>query len=155
MDYVCLANIVYLGSDHAGYSLKKEIIDNLDALKVKYEDLGTHTTESCDYPDFAAAVSKAVNGKDDALGILICGTGQGMAMTANRMPGTRAAVCTNEFAARMARAHNDANILCMGERIVGPGLAGSIVQAFLSTAFEGGRHLRRIQRIDALAANES
>ncbi|WP_208738377.1 RpiB/LacA/LacB family sugar-phosphate isomerase [Oceanidesulfovibrio marinus] len=117
--------------------------------------MGTHTTESCDYTEFEAAVSKAGNGKEDALGILIGGNGQGMAMTATRMPGTRAAGCTNEFAARMALAHNDATILCMGERIVGPGLAGSIVQPFLSTAFEGGRHLRRIQRIDALAANES
>ncbi|TVM18430.1 ribose 5-phosphate isomerase B [Oceanidesulfovibrio indonesiensis] len=152
MDFVCLANIVYLGSDHAGYSLKREIIDHITSLKAAAEDLGTHTTDSCDYPDFAAAVCKAVAAKDDTLGILVCGTGQGMAMTANRMPGIRAAVCTNEFAARMARAHNDANVLCLGERILGAGLANSIVEAFLSTAFEGGRHQRRIERIDALTS---
>ncbi|MFW5734382.1 MAG: ribose 5-phosphate isomerase B [Oceanidesulfovibrio sp.] len=152
MDFVCLANIVYLGSDHAGYHLKRGILDHITSLGAATEDLGTHTTDSCDYPDFAAAVSRAVASKDDALGILICGTGQGMAMTANRMPCIRAAVCTNEFAARMARAHNDANILCIGERVVGAGLAASIVETFLSTAFEGGRHQRRIERIDTLAS---
>ena len=138
---------IVLGSDHAGFELKEYIRKDLLEKGMEVEDKGTFSLESLDYPDFAKKVSETVL-QEEALGILICGTGIGISMAANRHPGIRAALCENEFSARMSRAHNDANVLCMGGRVVGVGLALSIVEAFLNTEFEGGRHARRVQKIE-------
>jgi ribose 5-phosphate isomerase B len=139
---------VIIGCDHGGLALKETLKPFIEKMGWSVTDLGTHTTDSCDYPLIAKAVCDAVLKDEGSLGILICGTGLGMSMTANRVPGIRAAVCTNEYMARMARAHNDANVLCLGERTTGPGLAQEIVQVYLSAEFEGGRHLRRINLIE-------
>ena len=136
-----------IGSDHAGLVLKREVRRALDERQLAVEDFGTHSEDSVDYPDFAARVAQAVSGGDCALGVLVCGTGIGMSIAANKVRGVRAAVCTTEFEARMARAHNDANVLCLGSRVVGAGLATQIVEAFLDQRFEGGRHERRVQKI--------
>ncbi len=136
-----------IGSDHAGLVLKRELRRALDERQLAVEDFGTHTEDSVDYPDFAARVAQAVSGGDCALGVLVCGTGIGMSIAANKVRGVRAAVCTTEFEARMARAHNDANVLCLGSRVVRAGLATQIVEAFLDQRFEGGRHERRVQKI--------
>lgn len=138
---------IFLGSDHAGYELKQFLTAELQALGHTVIDKGCHSKESCDYPHFAREVCQAVL-KDNAPGILICGTGLGMSMAANRIPGIRAALCTVEIMARLARRHNNANVLCMGERIVGRELALAIALAFLDTDFEGGRHQRRVDQID-------
>jgi ribose 5-phosphate isomerase B len=136
-----------IGSDHAGLVLKRELRRALDERKLAVEDFGTHTEDSVDYPDFAAQVARAVSLGECALGVLVCGTGIGMSIAANKYRGVRAAVCTTEFEARMARAHNDANVLCLGSRVVGAGLAKEIVEAFLDQPFEGGRHERRVEKI--------
>ncbi len=136
-----------IGSDHAGLVLKRELRRALDERQLGVEDFGTHTDDSVDYPDFAALVAQAVSRGDCGLGVLVCGTGIGMSIAANKVRGVRAAVCTTEFEARMARAHNDANVLCLGSRVVGAGLATQIVEAFLDQRFEGGRHERRVQKI--------
>lgn len=138
---------IAIGSDHAGLELKASVIALLEDKGIEVIDKGAYSTESVDYPDFAKAVSAVVL-EEEILGILICGTGVGISIAANRIRGIRAALCTDEFTARMSRAHNDANILCMGARVVAPGLAGSIVEAFLSTTFEGGRHARRLEKIE-------
>ncbi len=139
-----------VGSDHAGLDLKRQLAAHLRELGHEVADLGTHDHESCDYPDFAAAVARAVAGGQADLGMLICGTGQGMAIAANKVAGVRAAVCLDTFSARMSRLHNDANVLCMGARVVGPGLAEDILDAWLGASFEGGRHQRRVAKIAAL-----
>ncbi len=138
------------GSDHAGLALKRLLVERLRAAGHEVDDLGTHDTASCDYPDYAEAVARAVAGGGYERGLLVCGTGQGMAMAANRVAGVRAAVCADTFSARATRSHNDANVLCLGERVVGPGLAGDIVDAFVESAFEGGRHANRVAKIAAL-----
>ena len=125
---------IYISSDHGGFKEKGHDV----------YDLGPSDPASCDYPVKAKAVTDALSDGEDAFGILICGTGLGMSMAANRVPGIRAALCTTEFHAKFARAHNNANVLCMGERVTGFGLAADIADIFLSTPFEGGRHLRRI-----------
>jgi ribose 5-phosphate isomerase B len=137
-----------IGVDHAGFELKDLIISFLSAKGVLWEDIGTFGAESVDYPDFAFKVAQAVSSGRAALGLLICGTGIGMSIAANRVSGVRAALCNDLFTARMARAHNNANILAMGSRVVGPGLALSIVETFLGTPFEKGRHLRRIKKLE-------
>jgi ribose 5-phosphate isomerase B len=137
-----------IGADHAGVELKESILKVLSEKDLRWEDVGTFGSESVDYPDFAVKVARAVSEGRAKSGILICGTGLGMSITANRVPGVRAALCNDLFTARMARAHNNANILAMGSRVVGPGLAQAIVQTFLSTPFEGGRHLRRIKKME-------
>lgn len=142
------ARTIILAADHGGYLLKQAIADHCRAAGLAVEDLGTDSSASCDYPQYAHAVCQRVLVVPDSLGILVCGTGMGMSMAANRHPGIRAALCANEFYARMAREHNDANVLCLGERVLGPGLALAVVDAFLATPFGGGRHLRRIQAID-------
>lgn len=142
---------IYIGSDHGGFSLKTHLVKQLWEKGYKVVDVGPECADSCDYPIFARKVADHVV-EDDCLGVLICGTGLGMSMTANRVRGVRAAMCTSEYMARMARAHNDANILCLGERVVGFGLAESLLEAFLSTEFEGDRHLRRINLIEDLTA---
>lgn len=141
---------VIVGSDHGGLTLKAALTRFLEAKGVGVEDVGCHSDASCDYPTFAKDVAQKVldEGGGQTVGILVCGTGLGMSMAANRFPGIRAALCLNEYMARMARAHNDANVLCLGERTTGIGLAESILEAFLTAVFEGGRHLRRIQAIE-------
>jgi ribose 5-phosphate isomerase B len=145
-----MADRIVFGSDHAGLALRAEAVRVATAAGFQVEDLGPFSSESVDYPDFAARVGQAVVEGRARLGVLVCGTGIGMSIAANKVKGVRAAHCTTEFEARMARAHNDANILCMGERVVGLGLGGAIVSAFLAQAFEGGRHQRRVDKISAL-----
>ena len=137
-----------IGSDHAGYALKESLKKALQGWGVAFEDLGTYDETSTDYPDYAHKVASGVAAGKYPLGLLVCGTGLGVAMTANRHKGVRAAPCTDPYAARMTRAHNDANVLCLGSRIVGPGLAEDILKAFLDGTFEGGRHAKRVDKID-------
>ncbi|NBD14373.1 ribose 5-phosphate isomerase B [Corallococcus silvisoli] len=138
---------VILASDHAGIELRQELVSLLKERGTPFEDLGPQTRESVDYPDFASQVARAVAAEAGALGVLVCGTGIGMSIVANKHRGVRAALCSTEFEARMTRAHNDANVLCLGQRVVGAGVARGILEAFLSTAFEGGRHEKRVQKI--------
>ena len=142
------------GSDHAGLSLKNTLIERLKAAGNDVADLGTHSSASCDYPDFAAAVGQAVASGAADRGLLVCGTGQGMAMAANRIAGVRAAVVADAFSARATRQHNDANVLCLGERVVGGGVAGDIADAFFKTEFEGGRHAGRVAKMMALGESK-
>jgi ribose 5-phosphate isomerase B len=139
-----------IGSDHAGYPLKEELANTLREDGYDVEDLGTYSLESCDYPDIAQAVAVEVAAGRFDRGILICGTGIGVTITANKVKGIRAAAVSDTYSARMARAHNNANVLGMGARVVGPGLAHEIATAFLGTEFEGGRHERRVNKINAL-----
>jgi ribose 5-phosphate isomerase B len=138
------------GSDHAGLPLKQLLVAHLRAKGIEVEDVGTHEAASTDYPDWAAPVARAVAAGQADFGLLVCGTGQGMAMAANRVPGVRAAVVADTFSARATRAHNDANVLCLGQRVVGPGLAEDILDAFLATPYEGGRHAARVAKLVAL-----
>jgi len=140
---------VALGADHGGVDLKNELAEHLRERGFSVEDLGTHDGESVDYPDFGRAVALRVAEGEADRGILVCGTGQGMAMTANKVPGIRAGVVSDVFSARMIRAHNDAQLLCLGARVLGPSLAQSIVDAFLDSEFEGGRHGRRVAKIES------
>ena len=137
---------IIIGSDHGGFKLKCEVIEHLKKLGYQVSDLGCYNSESCDYPVIAKAVAKEVLDKQSK-GILICGTGIGVSITANRFEGIRASHCTDTFTARMTRMHNDSNILCLGERITGVGLALDIVDIWLNTDFEGGRHQKRIDMI--------
>ncbi len=141
---------VHLGSDHAGFELKNILSAHLEKKSFSVQDQGTHSLDSCHYPHYAALVCSRVLQEDNTLGLLICGTGLGMSMSANRFPGIRAALCTTELAARMAREHNNANILCLGARLTGVDLALSILDMFLSSAFQAGRHQDRIQMMDEL-----
>jgi ribose 5-phosphate isomerase B len=149
---------VIIASDHGGLALKGALVQALRQAGHQVDDLGPDCTGSCDYPVFAEKLcQRLIDAGEEAqdgrmLGILVCGTGLGMSMSANRHAGIRAAVCTCEFMARMARAHNNANVLCLGERVVGPGLGLDIAKAFLSSGFEGGRHLRRIELFDTAKA---
>jgi ribose 5-phosphate isomerase B len=145
-----MAEKLIAGSDHAGLALRAEAVRVATAAAFEVEDLGPFSGESVDYPDYARRVAEAVAAGRARFGILVCGTGIGMSIAANKVKGIRAAHCTTEFEARMARAHNDANVLCIGERVVGPGLAAAIVQSFLETPFEGGRHERRVEKIREL-----
>ncbi|HHY69418.1 MAG TPA: ribose 5-phosphate isomerase B [Bacillota bacterium] len=138
---------IALGSDHAGYDLKNRIKDFVETLGYEPYDLGPYSQESVDYPDFAVKVAHAVRDKQCDLGILVCGTGLGMAIAANKIKGIRAVTCSDTFSARCSREHNDANILCIGARVVGEGLAMDIVKTWLEAEFEGGRHLRRVNKI--------
>ena len=137
---------ITIGSDHGGFRLKNEIIKHLQELGVQVSDLGCYNEESCDYPVVAKAVAKEVLATGNR-GILICGTGIGVSIAANRFEGIRASHCTDTYTARMTRMHNDSNILCLGERVTGVGLALDIVDIWLSTEFEGGRHQKRIDMI--------
>jgi ribose 5-phosphate isomerase B len=145
-----MADRVIAGSDHAGLNLRAEAVKVARAAGFEVEDLGPFTGESVDYPDYARQVAEAVAAGRARLGILVCGTGIGMSISANKVHGVRAAHCVTEFDARMARAHNDANVLCIGERVLGLGVAAAVVKAFLETPFEGGRHQRRVDKIGAL-----
>ena len=137
---------IIIGSDHGGFNLKTEVVKHLDLKGYEVVDLGCYNTNSCDYPVIAKSVAEEVL-KTHTRGILICGTGIGVSITANRYKGIRASHCTDTFTARMTRMHNDSNILCLGERITGTGLALDIVDIWLNTVFEGGRHQRRIEMI--------
>ena len=138
---------IAIGSDHAGLSLKNELVEAIKARGHEIRDVGTFSGESVDYPDFASQVARSVGKGEVERGVLVCGTGIGMSIVANKHRGVRAALCTSEFEARMARAHNDANVLCVGQRVVGPGLARAILETFLDSPFEGGRHEKRVQKI--------
>ena len=138
---------IAIGSDHAGFGLKEEILGLLKGLNIDIVDCGTNTTESVDYPDFGSRVSELVSEGEVERGILVCGTGLGMSMVANKYPNVRAALCNDLFSAKMSRMHNDANILVMGGRVIGKDLAAEIVKVWLSTPFEGERHLKRLNKI--------
>jgi ribose 5-phosphate isomerase B len=142
------------GSDHAGYELKERLKKAVSEAGHDVVDFGTDSTESVDYPDYAAAVGRAVAAGDAEFGILVCGTGLGMEIAANKIPGVRAASCSNLYEAAMARRHNDANVLCLGSRILAPEYAEAIVRVFLEERFEGGRHQKRIDKIARLEGQE-
>ncbi len=138
-----------IGCDHGGFELKQVLMKHLDERGIEYKDFGCYDTKSCDYPEYGHAVGKAVAGGECDKGILICTTGIGISISANRIKGVRAALCTNGLMAKMTRLHNDANILALGANIVGPGLAVEILDIFLDTEFSGGeRHVRRIGEIE-------
>jgi ribose 5-phosphate isomerase B len=139
---------IIIGSDHAAFELKEKIKDLLAGLGYEVEDAGTHSTASVNYADFGKKVAQAVSDGTFGRGILLCGTGLGMSMQANRFKGVRAALCSDIFSARMSRQHNDANILVMGGRVIGDILAFELVREWLATPFEGGRHLDRIRSIE-------
>jgi ribose 5-phosphate isomerase B len=138
---------IAIGSDHAGFELKQIIVEYLSSRNVDFVDCGTKNLDSVDYPDFAKRVADEVSNKDLVMGILVCGSGQGMAMTANRYKNVRAAICHNSDVAKITREHNDANILCLGSRFIEKTEALKCVEVFISTDFEGERHLKRINKI--------
>ena len=141
--------MIAIGSDHGGFELKKEVMAHLDARGLEYKDFGTYSDASCDYPVYGKAVAKAVASGECERGITICGTGIGISIAANKVHGIRAALCGDCFSAEATRQHNDANVLALGARVVGPGLALKIVDTFLDTPFSNGeRHIRRISMIE-------
>ena len=141
---------IAIGCDHGGLNLKSDIITYLKTEGIEVKDFGTHTSDSCDYPDIALPVAEAVVTKEFDFGILICGTGIGIGIAANKVPGIRAALCSDTFSAHATREHNNANILTMGERVVGKGLALDIVKTFIESKFEGDRHMLRINKISEI-----
>ena len=146
--------MIALGSDHGGFALKEEIKKHLTERGIPFTDFGTDSEASCDYPVYAALVTKAVTSGEAEKGILCCGTGIGVSIAANKVPGIRAAVVTNAFCAQATRAHNDANILCMGGRVISEVEAVEFTKIFLKTDFEGGRHARRVEQIAAIERGE-
>ena len=146
---------ITVGCDHAAVALKGKVIEHLQDRGIEVIDVGTYTSDSCDYPNYAHAVCKNVQDGVTELGILICGTGIGMSMAANKHRGIRAAACSDTFSARLTRAHNNANILCFGERVIGPGLALDLVDSFIDTDFEGGKHQRRVDMVMQIEADEA
>ena len=145
--------MIAIGSDHAGYSLKKEVIAWLNENNIPFAEFGCLNGESVDYPLVAEEVCNRIINGGAELGILICGTGIGISMAANKVKGIRAALCTDSYMAKYTRLHNDANVLCMGGRVIGAGVAAEIVETFLNTDFEGGRHQRRVDQITSLENN--
>jgi len=141
---------IAVGSDHAGYVLKEQLAGELRDLGHEVVDLGAHSTDRVDYPDFGAAVGRAVAGGDADLGLCVCGSGIGIAMAANKVPGVRAATVHDVTSARLTRQHNDANVLCLGERLTGPEVASEALRAWLDAEFEGGRHVGRVDKISGL-----
>ena len=139
-----------IGSDHGGFELKKAVMKHLAERGVEYRDYGTFSAESCDYPDFGEAVGRAVASGECERGIVICGTGIGISIAANKVRGVRCALCGDCYSAQMCREHNDANVLALGARVLGEGLALKIVDTYLDTAFAGGRHARRVAKIMAI-----
>jgi ribose 5-phosphate isomerase B len=146
---------IALGADHAGFDLKQHLIALLQQQGHTVVDCGTHSTDSVDYPPICAAVARLVRDGEVEMGIVLGGSGQGEQLAANKVRGARAALCNDLYTARMARAHNDANVLSMGARVVGLGLAEEIVQLFLSTPFDGGRHARRVAQLAEIEAHEA
>lgn len=143
-------NKIVIGSDHAGYSLKIKVIDYLKAKGIEVIDVGTNSTDRCDYPVYAHKVCEKIQNGEVELGILVCGTGVGMSMAANKHKGIRAACCSDTFSARLTRMHNDANVLCFGERVVGYGLACDLVDNFIEAEYEGMQHAKRVEMINNL-----
>lgn len=143
---------IAVGSDHGGYMLKEEIIKHLKEKNVEFVDFGCFTTEAVDYPDIGQAVGEAVARGEFDKGIICCGTGIGISISANKVPGIRAALCGDCFSARASIEHNNANVLALGERVIGVGLAKMIVDTWLSAEFQGGRHGRRVEKIAAIEA---
>lgn len=141
---------IAIGCDHGGLILKPALIEFLEKNNIEYRDFGTYGAESVDYPDYALPVAEAVAGGEYDYGILICGTGIGMSIAANKVAGIRCALCHDVFSAKATRLHNDANMLAFGARVIGAGLMLEIVRAFLGTEFEGGRHVRRLEKIAAI-----
>lgn len=142
--------MIAVGSDHGGFALKQAVMRHLRSRGLEYKDFGTYTEESCDYPEYGRAVALAVASGEYESGIIICGTGIGISIAANRVPGVRAALCGDCFSAEATRQHNNANILAMGARVVGEGLALKIVDTFLDTPFSNDeRHMRRIDKIES------
>ena len=137
-----------IASDHGGFRLKEAIIRHFK--EIQFDDIGTHTEESCDYPDIVETLCRKIQGKELDQGIVVCGTGIGVSMAANKMKGIRAALCCNEFMAEMSKRHNDANVLALGGRVLGDDLAIKIIERWLSSSFEGGRHQRRVDKIHKL-----
>ena len=144
---------IVIGCDHAAPDMKNEVKAELIKMGFEVTDVGTHSTDSCDYPDIAHALCEKITDGSHRLGILICGTGIGMSIAANKHKGIRAAVCSEHFSARFTRLHNDTNVLCLGARVIGPGLAGELVDIFLTTEFEGGRHQIRVNKITEIENN--
>ncbi len=142
--------MIAIGADHGGFLLKEEIKKHLDEKGIEYKDFGTYSTDSVDYAKIAYKVCNSVTSKESEKAILCCGTGIGISMAANKVKGIRAACCSDWFSAKYTRLHNDANALCLGGRVVGAGLAIEMVDVFLSTEFEGGRHQRRVDQITAI-----
>ncbi len=142
--------LIAVASDHAGYHLKQLIADHLRAGGHEVDDLGTDSTESVDYPDYGAAIGRAVATGTAELGVAVCGSGIGIGIAANKVAGVRAATVHDATGARLSRQHNDANVLCLGERLTGPAVALDAVDAFLAASFEGGRHQRRVDKIAAI-----
>ena len=138
---------IAIASDHAGFALKEKIKKSLSKYKLQVKDFGTFSEGSVDYPDYAKLAAKSVQSKRQDKAVLICGTGQGMAMTANKFKGIRAVACESLYCARMSRAHNDSNVLCLGARVTSSQKALAMVKIWLATKFEGGRHLRRVRKI--------
>ena len=147
--------MIAIGCDHGGYELKQELISYLNEKGLEFKDFGCHSTESCDYPIYGEAVARAIVSGECERGIIICGTGIGISLAANKVKGIRAALCGDCFSAEMTRQHNDANILSLGARVTGPGLAMKIVDTFLNTEFEGGRHARRVELIAGIEGGEN
>ena len=142
--------MIAIGSDHGGFTLKQAVMKHLEARGIAYKDFGTYSEESCDYPDYGEAVGRAVASGEYDSGIVVCGTGLGISIAANKVRGVRAAPCGDCFSAEMARRHNNANVLGLGERVTGAGLALKITDIFLDTPFDGGRHERRVNKITAI-----
>ena len=141
---------IVIGSDHGGFHLKEVLKQHLTERGIAFSDAGAYTEESCDYPDIALKVCREIAAGNADRGILVCGTGIGMSMAANKVKGIRAALCGDVFSAAMSREHNNANVICLGERVLGFGLATSILDAWLDTEFAGGRHERRVNKIMAI-----
>lgn len=146
---------IFVASDHAGFHLKQKVVAHLRARKLEVEDIGPQSDERIDYPDFAAPVSRSVRDTPGAVGVLVCGSGLGMCISANKVHGIRAVDAFSLESTRLSRSHNDANVLCLGERLTPPDTALAMVDAFLQTPFEGGRHQTRIDKIHALEAEEA
>lgn len=142
--------MIAIGGDHSSLQLKQEIMKHLESQGIEYKDFGTYTEASCDYPDIAKTVCAAIKSGECEKGILICGTGLGISMSANKIKGIRCALCHDYFSAKYTRLHNDSNIIAFGARVIGPGLACELVDVFLQTEFEGGRHARRVEKMMAL-----
>lgn len=145
--------MIAIGCDHGGLELKNAIAAHLKERGTEYHDFGIYDLHAVDYPEIAALVAKAVQNGEAEKGILVCGTGIGMSLAANKFKGIRAAACSETFSAKYTRLHNDANILCLGGRVIGPGVGTEMVDLFLDTAFEGGRHQRRVDQICKLEEN--
>ncbi|MBQ1351912.1 MAG: ribose 5-phosphate isomerase B [Oscillospiraceae bacterium] len=143
--------MIAVGCDHGGFALKQEVLAYLEKKGYEYQDFGTYDTESCDYPVYGEKVARAVASGACEKGLLFCGTGIGISLAANRVKGIRAVVCSEPYSAEMSRRHNNANILCLGGRVVDPALAEKIVDVWLHTEFEGGRHARRVEMLDDIA----